>query len=187
MEKQKIIITSMFLRYITILLLGLGNLYLFYKLLTPLTVSVLAGLVSLFTNPIVIENSIYLKRFTVEIIRACVAGSAFYLLSILIFSTGEIKPEKRIKILLGSFALLFSANMIRLLFLVSIINASYFETIHWFLWNFVSVIFVVGIWLLIVYTYKIKQIPIYSDFKYLTSLIKSGKEAKRSKKHKKSG
>ena len=173
----------MFSRYLLIILLGLGNLYLFYKLLTPLTISVLDAILSLSGDALIIGNSIHFKRIIFEIVPACIAGSAFYLMFILVFSTAEIKLRKRIAILVSSFALLFVFNMSRLVFLVSIVRTSYFETVHWLLWNFVSVIFVVGIWILMVYLFHLKTTPIYSDLKYLFDLIYSRKKSKRRRKN----
>jgi exosortase/archaeosortase family protein len=178
MDKEIKSIVEIFSRYLLIIVLGLGNLYLFYKFLTPITISILDSILSLSGESLVIGNSIHFKRVIFEIIPACIAGSAFYLMFILVFSTREIEFRKRLTVLLSSFVLLFFFNMSRLVFLVSIVRASYFEAVHWFLWNFVSVIFVVGIWVLMVYLFRLKTIPIYSDLKYLFDLIDSGKKSK---------
>jgi hypothetical protein len=171
MDNQIKSIFEIFSRYLLIIVLGLGNLYLFYKFLTPLTISVLDSILSLSGDSLVIGNSIHFKRVIFEIIPACIAGSAFYLMFILVFSTRGIIFRKRLAVLLSSFVLLFSFNMARLVFLVSIVRASYFQVVHWLLWNFVSVIFVVGIWILMVYLFRLKSIPIYSDLKYLFDSI----------------
>ncbi len=172
-------IFEIFSRYLLIILLGLGNLYLFYKLLTPITISILDSILSLSGESLVIGNSIHFKRIIFEIVPACIAGSAFYLIFIFVFSTREINFKKRLAVLLSSFVLLFFFNMSRLVFLVSIVRTNYFEAVHWLLWNFVSIIFVVGIWILMVYLFRLKTIPVYSDLKYLFGLIDSGKKSKR--------
>ena len=171
MEKDSKEILELFARYIIIILAGLGNLYIFYKILTPLTIKVLAILFSLFSNPVVFENFISLENILIEIVPACVAGSAFYLLFILVFSTAKINPKKRLKILGVSFLTLFILNILRIILLVLISNEPYFPTAHWVFWHLISTIFVVGIWIKLIYTYDLKGIPIYSDLKHLISLI----------------
>lgn len=183
MDKQIKNIVEIFSRYLLIVVLGLGNLYLFYEFLTPLTISILDAILSLSGDSLVIGNSIHFKRVIFEIIPACIAGSAFYLMFILVFSTREITFRRRLAVLLSSFVLLFSFNMTRLVFLVSIVRASYFQAVHWLLWNFVSIIFVVGIWILMVHLFRLKNIPIYSDLKYLFDSIDSGKKSKRRRKN----
>ncbi len=183
MDNQTENIFGIFIRYLLIIILGLGNLYLFYGFLTPVTISFLKFLLSFSGDPVIVGTSIHFKRVIFDIIPACVAGAAFYLMFILVFSTRGIKIGKRLSILLISFALLFVINILRLVFLISIVRASYFNEIHWFLWNFVSVIFVVGIWVFMVYRFKLRGIPLYSDLKYLWNLQHSGKKTKRRKKH----
>jgi exosortase/archaeosortase family protein len=186
MDNQSKKVVGIFLRYFFILFLGAGNLYIFYKILTPLTVFSVSRAISLFTKVIVAGNFIYLEDFSVELIRACVAGSAFFLMFILVFSTADIKPKKRAFALLTSLVMLFLFNFLRIIFLIFIYSPSsnYFSAIHWILWNFVSVFFVVGIWFFVVKIYKIDSIPVYSDIKYLLSFSKKRKKSNRSKKHK---
>ena len=183
MDKQSKKILGLFARYFSILLIGSGNLYIIYKTLTPLTVHILNAILSIFTDTILSGNIIHLEEIAIEIIPACVAGSAFYLLLLLLFSTGDVKPEIRAKAIITSFAALFTLNILRVLILIPMANASYFEAVHWVFWHLISTIFVVSIWIGIVKIYKIKTIPIYSDVKYIKSLIKV-KKSKRKKKHK---
>lgn len=174
---------EIFTRYFILLLAGLGNLYIVYKLLIPLTTHVTNAILSIFTDTMVIGNIIYLPWMGAEIAPACVAGSAFYLLLLLILSTADIKPETRIKAIFTSFAMLFFLNIIRILVLIPVTNTSYFDLIHWICWHLISILFVVFIWFYIVKIYKIKSIPIYSDLKYLWGLINPVKKSKRKKKH----
>jgi len=172
MDKQSKKILGLFARYIAVLLIGLGNLYVVYKVLTPLTIYVLNAILSIFTETVLKGNMIETYRFLIEIVPACVAGSAFYLLLLLIMLTADIKPEVRTKAIISAFGMLFALNMLRILILVPIVTTPYFETAHWIFWHLISTIFVVGVWFIIIKLYKIKAIPIYSDFKYLKSLIK---------------
>ena len=170
MDKQSKKILGIFTRYFATLLIGTGNLYVIYKILTPLTIYILSAILSIFTNATLCGNTINMNGITIELVSACIAGSAFYLLLLLIMLTADIKPETRAKAIITSFAMLFALNILRMLVLIPIISASYFETIHWVSWHIISTIFVVGIWVSIAKIYKIKTIPIYSDIKYFLKL-----------------
>lgn len=190
MEKSDKKVYGIVARYLLIILLGLGNLYFFYKVLTPLTIYSVYAVLNLFSsNVFVLENWIYFNNITISIIPACVAGAAFYLLFILNFSTGDLDIKKRIYVLLSSFLILFLFNIIRIVFLVFMFGSSFFEVMHFVFWNFLSTLAVVGIWFLMVKLYSIKNIPIYSDFIYLKNIAfgkrlkKKSKNSKRSKKN----
>lgn len=183
MDKQTKKITGLFSRYLAILIIGLGNLYIIYKFLTPITIRALYAVLSVFTNPVIANNVIYLNRIGLEIVPACVAGSGFYLLLLLILSTAEIKPTTRTKAIITGFALFFILNILRILILIPLTGSPSFETIHWIFWHLISIIFVVAVWFSVVKIYKIKEIPVYSDVKYMANLIKISKNSKRKKKN----
>ncbi len=170
------------LRYLIILVAGLGNLFIFYKIFTPLTTYLSAFILNLFSKIIIIEGIIIFNSTPIKLIPACVAGAAYYLLFILIFSTPKIKLKKRIKILLFSFSLLFILNVLRIVILALINQSVYFESIHLVFWYGVSTLFVVGVWIASVKVFKIKEIPVYSDFKFLLGALR--KPAKKSKRRK---
>jgi len=178
MNNQSKIIINIFSRYALVILLGLGNLFIIYKLLTIPTINSVSAILSIFSETLVIGNSVYFQDITIEIIPACVAGAAFYLLFILLFSTPNIKPLKRLEILIVSFAFLFAINIARIVLLVQLVDLESFETIHWIFWNIVSIVFVVGIWMAVVRIYHIKKIPFYSDFNSIKALIKKSKSSK---------
>lgn len=183
MNKQSTRILGLFTRYISILLLGMGNLYLFYKTLTPLTIRTIGGILSLFSSVTVADNLIHFDGAMIEIIPPCVAGAAFFLLILLILSTAEIKPGKRSLIILLSMLALLILNILRIIILAGLTKTSYFNMVHWTSWHVLSTLFVVGIWFAMVKIYKIKSIPVYTDIKYLQGLIKPKKKSKRNKKH----
>ena len=183
MDNQSKKIIGLFARYISLVILGLGNLYIIYKILTPLTLHTLNIILSIFSKSLLIENVIYFKEIGIEIIPACVAGSAFYLLLILILSTADVKPETRAKAILTALVTLFILNILRILILIPMAGSAYFETAHWVFWHIISTVFVIVVWISIVKIYKIKSIPIYSDIKYIKTLIKPIKNTKRNKKH----
>jgi len=184
MDKQSKKIIGLFARYFLVLLAGLGNLYLIYKILTPLTVYTVNAILSIFTKTILIENTIYLTNVVIEIIPACVAGAAFYLLLLLVFSTSDIGPKIRTKAIILAFAIFFILNITRILILVPIIEQPYYDAVHWIFWHIVSTAMVVAIWFGIIKFYKIKSIPVYSDLKYMKGLIYPHKNSKRKKKNK---
>jgi len=167
----------LFLRYGTIFLVSLGNLYIFHALLTAPTVKAVAVALSPFYKVTVAGTFIYVKGVTTQIARSCVAASAYYLLFLLTWSTAEIQPRKRLYALLISFSSLFILNIARMVFLVSIIEKPYFDTVHWILQNLTSVVAVVAIWITVTHLLKIKTLPFYSDLKYIYSLTRT-KESK---------
>jgi len=183
MDKNSKKITNLFSRYIALVLLGLGNLYLFYLILTPTTIHTVNTILSIFIHTTLINNFIITATNIIEIVPACVAGAAFYLLLFLIFTTADIKPRTRFLATITALISFFILNIIRIVILFFLTNNTYFSTIHWIFWHLISTIFVIAIWLSVIKIYKIKSIPVYSDFKYLKGLIKSGKNSKRSKKH----
>jgi exosortase/archaeosortase family protein len=183
MYKENRDLSEVFIRYIIILIAGLKNLFIFYKILTPITIGVLVFSLGIFTEVSVTENIITLNWVDIEIIPACIAGAAFYLLFILIFSTGGIKPKERFKILIVSFATLLILNVLRIIFLILIAEEPYFLIAHWVFWHLISTVFVIGIWIGIVKLYKIKGVPIYSDFMDIKRLVKPIKKTKRKKKN----
>ena len=118
-----------------------------------------------------------------EIIKACIIGSAYYLLLILNLSTPNIKLKKRILMIVLSFAALLFVNIFRIVFL-SILFASKFSLlnlVHKLFWYLGSIIVVILIWFAEVKIFNIREIPFYSDIKLFLTSIKKPKKAKRSK------
>ncbi|MBT6690130.1 pacearchaeosortase [archaeon] len=170
MQNQAKKILSLFMRYIAIIAIGLGNLYILYKVLTPLTIHATNSILSLFTRTSLAGNIIHIRNAIIEIAPPCVAASAFFLLIALILSTSNIKPKTRAYAILAATATLFTLNITRILLLIPFIGQPYFETLHWIFWHLISIVLVLVTYLTIIKTYKIKSIPVYSDFKYLKSL-----------------
>jgi len=167
---------QIFFRYIILLLLGLGNLYIFYTVFTPLTIHPVNFILSLYYQTTLQDISITIGSHTIQIIEACVAGAAFYLLTILNLAT-PMAPRKRFYSLIFSFTLLLGLNIARIVFLTVLFvnNSGAFDFTHKFLWYGLSTVFVVGIWFLTVYQFKITQIPLYSDYLTFKKLIKKRK------------
>jgi len=184
-ERDKSLL-DIFLRYAILILVGALGLEFFQFFFTLLTVYPVYFLLKPFFNVLLSGSTISLSGFPIEIIGACVAGSAYYLLLILNLSTKGIKVKKRIGILLFSFSSLLVINILRIFFLsiIYVNGTSFFDLAHRLFWYLGSTLFVVGIWFLSVKIFKVKEIPIYSD---VVHLLHSGKESgKKSKKTKSS-
>lgn len=173
---------SLILRYITIIILGLGNLYLIYKLFTPLTLYTTYFILNIFTKPTLFENFIIINNTAIELIPACIAGSAYYLLLILNLSTPNIKTKKRINLTILTITFLFIFNILRIIILYLVNKTIYFESLHLIFWYVLSTLAVILIWIYSTRKLKIKSIPIYSDFKYLIKNIRQAKQTKITKK-----
>lgn len=111
---------------------------------------------------------------SIELIGACIAGSAYYLLLIFNLSVPDVKLKKRFKMLAFAFLAFLVINIIRI-FLLSILflsNSQWFDITHKLFWYVGSIVFVVGIWFFEVKYFKIKKIPIYSDLRFLFKKLK---------------
>ncbi|MCX6748424.1 MAG: pacearchaeosortase [Candidatus Pacearchaeota archaeon] len=159
-------------RYLFLVILGL-NLWLFYYLLTPITVIPSFYLIKLFTQTSLSGITITIGLASIKLVSACIAGSAFYLLLILNL-TCRIKLLVRVKSIIFSFILLLIINIIRIVIfsLLFVSSFSLFNSLHLLVWYGFSAIIVVGVWLLTIKVFKINQVPVYSDLKFLIKLIK---------------
>ena len=108
-------------------------------------------------------------QIPIEIVPACVAGSAYYLLLVLNLSILKIKLSDRLKMISLSFLALFIINVLRIFILSTMLlsNFTLFVISHKIFWYLLSTVFVVGIWFWEVKLFKIKEIPFFSDFKFL--------------------
>lgn len=172
--ERKFSIKDLLLRYLILILVALPGLGLFYLVFSPLTIYPVFFLLNIFYDATIVGTSIFMSGLEIELIGACIAGSAYYLLLILNLSTPDIKTEKRLKILAVSFLSLLVLNILRI-FILSILatkNMFYFNLVHMLFWYVLSIIFVVSIWFYLVKKFKIKKIPFYSDLMALYKLTK---------------
>ncbi len=179
-------IKNLFLRYSIIILIALPNLFIFYFIFSPLTIYPLFALFKIFFKDVLlIGNIFYLSNnLSIEIIDACIAGSAYYLLFILNFSIPKISIKKRFQMILFSFIFLWGLNIARIFILTSILTfpmqtTQLFDLTHKLFWYFGTTIFVVLIWFIEVKEFKIKSIPIYSDLKFLIKYLHNSKTSKK--------
>ena len=160
----------MFVRYFVVFIVGLGDLFLLTLFLSPATVGVVYWILKMFGEVIFESGVFYFNGFDFEIIGACIATSAYYLLFLLVMITQKIELKKRLLMLGCGFLSLFLLNVSRILIMISLYWSSVFADVHWWLWHIFSIIFVVGIWFLMVKIFRIKSTPFWDDFQSILEL-----------------
>ena len=172
MDKQKNF-PDIVTRYSILILTALPNLYIFYKIFTPLTVYPIYFFFKVFFQATLSGTVIFLKNLSIQIIDSCVAGSAYYLLLILNLSIPNIKIKKRLKMILFAFVIFLTLNLIRIIILsfIALSNPIIFNITHKLSWYFLSVVLVVCIWFAEVKIFNIKEIPFYTDIKSIYKII----------------
>ena len=160
-----------------LILLFAVPLSLFYFIFTPLTIYPsyfllkLSGFAPQFTSSTVLA----FKELGIKFVPACIAGSAYYLLYILIMLTKDLSIMQSLKLFIYGSLLILSVNLIRIYIIVFVLikyGLNYFDMIHLFFWTFVASTYVALIWIFLTRKMKIKSIPAYSDVMYLYKKIK---------------
>ncbi|MBS3091943.1 pacearchaeosortase [Candidatus Pacearchaeota archaeon] len=174
-KKASVNVVNLFIRYILLVLFGIGNLFIIYFIFTPLTVYPVYWILDLFYkiifNPF--SKTIFIGNYQIELINACIAGAAYYLLLILNLST-KMNAKQRVYSLSYSIIILLILNILRIVILSMLLlnDSLLFDFTHKLLWYALSIIFVIAIWFSSVYLFKIKNTPIYSDFKDIMKLVR---------------
>jgi len=162
------------LRYLSCLFVSFNGLFIFYFIFTPLTLYSVYFLIKIFYPTAIIQNTqIIFNNSNIKLIGACIAGSAYFLLYILNFTT-PMNLKKRVLSLLYSFFLFFIINVLRI-FIFSILftnNFSLFNILHMVVWYGLSGIIVFIVWILTIKKFKVKNIPVYTDIKKLITNLK---------------
>ncbi len=165
---------SLLVRYLLLIALAIPNLFLFYFIFTPLTLyASFYALNAIYGATLLEGNVIFLRSIYIELIPACIAGAAYYLLLILNLST-PMKMKKRLKSLLFLFSSFLILNIIRIVLFASLAlqGSQYFDISHNIVWYLGSTLFVVALWFTNIFLFKINSIPIYSDLKNIFKEIK---------------
>lgn len=166
------------IRYGILILLAFNNLYIFYLIFTPLTVYPVFWILNfLYGAQILIGNQIFFEGHYVELVGACIAGAAYYLLFILNLTT-PMNIKKRIKSILFTSALFLILNILRISVFAILLEQGYeyFDVTHMWTWYIGGTVLVVAVWFLNVYLFKINAIPVYTDIKEIFSDVrKKGK------------
>lgn len=178
---QKERIYSILIRYFLIILISFFTPEIFYLIFTPLTIYPVYFLFSIFFETSLQGDFIIINNLHLEIIEACIAGSAYYLLLILNLSIPNLKTKKRIKLILLSTLALLLFNILRIFIFGVLVyfNKPLFFLMHMFAWYFVSIIVILAIWFGEIYYYKIKEVPFYEDIKWIYSLSFFNKKIKK--------
>ncbi|HTY44277.1 MAG TPA: pacearchaeosortase [Patescibacteria group bacterium] len=173
--KKSKIFADILLRYFILIIAAIPNLWIFYSVFTPITVYFVYFLLHFFFQASLSGSTILLQNhFSIELIEACIAGSAYYLLLILNLSIPKINLKNRIKILFFCFLSFLIINVVRILIMSFLLvsGSSWFDRVHLLFWYLGSVVFVIGIWFLGIKIFHVKDIPFYSDLKAIIRLRK---------------
>jgi len=172
MKRGKNNIYFILLRYLSCLIVSLHSLFIFYFIFTPLTIYPVYFLIKLFYSNAILQNtSIIFNNITISLVKACIVGSAYFLLYVLNLLT-PMNPRKRILSLLFSFIFLLVINILRI-FIFSILftnNFSLFNILHMLIWYGLSAVLVFAIWIATIKVFKIKSVPIYTDVREIRYL-----------------
>ncbi|MBU4500963.1 MAG: pacearchaeosortase [Nanoarchaeota archaeon] len=117
-------------------------------------------------------------KATINIVKYCVTASAYYFLALLCIITMSIQLWKRILMFLIGTALIFAMNIVRIIVLISTLlnNEGVFKEAH-FAWGFfLSIVYVVLIWVLLSLLFHVKTIPFLSDIKLLSKEMFNNKK-----------
>lgn len=158
------------LRYILLLIVSIPGFYFFQWIFQPLTEYPVYWILNFIYGATLDGSTVLIEGvLPIEIVGACVAGSAYLLFLILNLSTPNIGYLKRLKLLGVAFGSFLIINILRILVLSFMIVAesSSFDFVHSFFWYFLSTIFVVGVWFFEVKKFNIKDVPFYSDIRFL--------------------
>lgn len=172
----------MIIRYLILVLVAIPGFGYIYYLLSPITTYPVGFLLSLIYNVHIAPGTILIGDLAlIEIIGACIAGSAYYFLLILNLSVPNVGWKKRLNMIVFSFVIFLIINVLRI-FVLSIMfvsGSAFFDVTHKIFWYLGSTLFVILIWFLEVKVFKIEGIPFYTD---LMSLYKKSLFTKKSKK-----
>ena len=160
------------IRYVLAVLVGIFY-QIFYWIFSPWTLHSTYWILNLVYNVVLEGNLITFDSVTFALIPACTAATAYLLLTMLILVTRGIKLLTRIKIWIYGCLLILVFNTLRIFLLIWIyvtFGQNYFDALHLVFWHVISTVVVVLIWIGLTKKYKVKGIPIYSDFKYILSL-----------------
>jgi exosortase/archaeosortase family protein len=159
---------NLLVRYIILVLVAFPSIYLFYALFTPLTIYLSYFVLNLFYDIALSGNTFVLNGYSIGLIPACIAGSAYYLLLILNLTT-PMNLKTRLKSISFLFLSFLALNILRLVLFsfLFVQGFQYFDVAHKMTWYLGSTLLVVVLWFVNVSLFKIKSIPVYTDLKSL--------------------
>ena len=121
-----------------------------------------------------VKNTIDVYGVSVRIIELCVTASAYYTMAILTIITKDISILKRAALFLLGALLIFIMNLVRIFILIYILanNGDLFRSLHQTFWFLLSFVYVALAWILLSKVFKVENIPIYSDIKFLLQVMR---------------
>ncbi len=133
------------------------------------------------------SHTLLVNNQSLGFVPACVATSAYYLLALLVLLTKDVRLKTRFYLLFSGAFLVFLMNVVRidiLLYVLIEFGENWFDKVHILFWHFVSSVYVAAVWIFLAYRFKIRSIPVYSDFRFLLSqsVFGSGRTVKKGKK-----
>ncbi len=147
----------------------------FYAVFSWITIHYSWFLALMFHGGAVLEgNMLLVGGETIEFIPACIAASAYLLLALLILLTKGISWKKGIVLFVIGSVLILIGNLVRIEILIALLigkHVNYFQSLHLVFWKLLSSGYVAAVWIALCVWFKIKEIPVYSDFKTLMKHI----------------
>jgi exosortase/archaeosortase family protein len=167
---------GMFARYLILALVPLGGMALFYLVFTPLTIyPVFWILKKIYADSVLLgTTTLYFQEQYANIVPACVAGAAYYLLVILNLTT-PMPLLQRLKSLVFMLVVFLALNILRIVIFANLLaqGANYFDIAHQMAWYFGSTVLIIIVWFITVLIFGIRNIPIYTDVTTLIAEIRS--------------
>jgi len=145
----------------------------YYIIFTPITLGIVGFFLKLFGYNAIMDFSlkkIIIGYNSLDFVEACIAGSAYFLFSLLVLFTKNLGLRKSLKLIGYGVLLIFSMNVLRIIILIIILlemGKNWFDLIHLIFWWFVAGIYIAIVWIFLTKKFKIKTIPVYSDIKAL--------------------
>ena len=163
-------------RYLALILLALGNLFIFYTIFNSLTLYPVSFILSIFYKSALLlkgTNTIFIEGDYINLISACIAGAAYYFLFALNLSTPMPVKTRINSLLFLVFSFLF-INIMRIVIfsVLFILGYQYFDLTHKLIWNFGSTILLIIIWFVNAKIFDINNVPIYTDVKNIWEDVK---------------
>ena len=148
---------------------GVVGFNVFYGLFSWITVGLSYFVVGIFHSGVLEGNTLLVSGEIIEFVPACIAASAYLLLGLLILLTRGISFLKGVLLFVVGSLLILVGNVVRIEILVSFLlsGVNYFETLHLLFWKILSSVYVVLVWVFLSWLFKVKEIPVYGDLKYL--------------------
>lgn len=143
--------------------------------IVPATFELTIQITKLFLEFDTAGHSLIIGSYWLNFIEACAAVSAYYLLFFLIILTKNISLKKGVLLFFMGAGMIFLLNLARIEFLIFLLvtqGYNAFQLIHVILWEVVSTIYVAFTWIFLIYFFRIREIPAYSDLKTLIRMIR---------------